>query len=432
MPIDASIYNNVQPAQVPSYADMAKNAMSLSQLAMQNNQMQRSFAIQQATRQAYARNLGPDGKVNEDGYLSDLGRIDPNARYAAQEQIGKANQSYAAADSAKTDAAQKILSITHPVLQQLASMPEDQRAQEFPLYMQRLAQQGVPMHNVPMANGQPVYDPSWFKQTYNSSSQMKDYLDNQKTIAETGKANSETMMAPVKLQASLYGPRSANVALTSQYDKQIDDMRTSAKAANQMIDNYNHPSPQGDASLVLNAFKIKFPNAPDVNSLKELHESQATIDQWKNLFYKAANGGFDQQTRDNLMRDGISTYRANYNSAQDIRQRFNDRAKFQGVNDPTLTKEPLLDNTYKTLSGLQDKVGPYVPSSDRGGFIAGVSKLASRVMGAGPNSAGASETKTLPPPPNGMIRVRAPDGRVGLIQASQRSEAIAAGGSVVK
>lgn len=432
MPIDASIYNNVQPAQVPSYADMAKNAMSLSQLAMQNNQMQRSFAIQQATRQAYARNLGPDGKVNEDGYLSDLGRIDPNARYAAQEQIGKANQSYAAADSAKTDAAQKILSITHPVLQQLASMPEDQRAQEFPLYMQRLAQQGVPMHNVPMANGQPVYDPSWFKQTYNSSSQMKDYLDNQKTIAETGKANSETMMAPVKLNSDLYGSRSPNAELTSQYDKQAAPIRSSQIAMNQMIDNYKNPNPQGDKSLVLNAFRIKFPNAPDVNSLEELAKAQSVPDTWRQMAASALQGGLDQPTRDNLMRDGVSTFRANVDSLKGIQERYTARAKQQNVNDPTLTAEPAIDKTYANALQIQNKIGPYVPPADRGGFMAGVSKLASRVMGAGPNSAGAAETKTLPPPPNGMIRVRAPDGRVGLIQASQRGEAIAAGGSVVK
>jgi hypothetical protein len=213
----------------------------------------------------------------------------------------------------------------------------------------------------------------------------------QEKQAQTTKAYSEVGQGPAKLNADLYGARSPNAELSSQYAKDAAPLKSSQMPMKQMMDNYAHPSPQGDASLVLNAFKIKFPTAPDVNSLEELAKSQATPDQWKQMANHAISGGLDQGTRDNLMRDGISTFRANYDSLNDVKDRYVARQQQQNVNDKSLTYEPAMDRTYKQAMALQDKVGPYVPPSQRGGFSGTMAQIASKITGTAPQAAQAAK-----------------------------------------
>lgn len=396
MGIDASIYSNLQPAKVeiPSPLESAQRAMSLSQLGMQQAQMQRQMQMHVATQQAYAQNTDPSGNVNKQGVLSQLGKM--GFGQAATEmggQFSKLDEERAKAQAAQAEAFQKRASIFASHMDDMMkNVPESQRPQVWTQTIKNLKDQGIvtPDQGIPDTYDPQIFNGFAMRAMHHLGQNSKDYVDTKKT-------QSETLLAPAKYNAELYGSRSPNAELTSQYDKQVGDVRKSQGAMAQMHDNYKNPSPQGDASLVLNAFKIKFPNAPDVNSLKELSESQSASDHWKNLAHKALSGGFDKSTRDNLMRDGISTYNANYDTWKGIQRRFLDRQKVQNVNDPTLTAEPAIENTYAESMKLKKELGPYVKPADRGGFMAGVNKFASKLIGGSAESAATAAEKPAAP-----------------------------------
>ncbi len=411
---DASIYSNVQAPQIqtPNLLDNAEKAMQLSQLGYQ-------VAQQNAVRGAYQQNTDPQsGQLNREGFLSSLGKQAPQAALSYQEQFSKQDKEKAEAQIAQMQSAHQHLSLTVPALGYLLNKPDGEAASAFPNVMAQLKQQGVPMQNVP-----PAWDRGWAQQGYQIGSQTKEGLENQ-MIA------SNIATAPAKLNADLYGSRSPNAELTSQYNKQAEPIQKSQGAMQQMIDNYNNKTPQGDASLVLNAFKIKFPNAPDVNSLEELSKSEGASTQMKNWVSQKMNGLKDPGVRDNLMRDGISTFRANVDTLRGIQEKYQARGKYQNVNDPTLTMEPAIDKTYASSMDLQKQIGPYVPPNERGGVMGTLSKAAGAVMGLGSQN---SQASTGPNPlPNGMIRMQGPDGKIRPIPIGMKGEAIAAGGSVVK
>lgn len=415
MPIDASIYSQAQVPQIniPSPIDTASKAMQLSQLGMQRMMMARQLQSQQALRQAYSDNTDQTGQLDRQGFISQLGANPLTAPEAMDysQKFAQMDKAQAEAQSQKMEAMSKTVGQVYPTMKYLAGLPEDQRENAYPSAMQQLAAQGVNMQNIPQAGGQFVYDPNHFAQSYGILSQTKNALDSQNTQAQTentqaktgqtqtevaqmplknqqlqsevAKNYSEVGQAGAKLNTELYGSRSPNAELTSQYDKQAAPIRSSQIAMQQMLDNYNHPSPQGDASLILNAYKIKFPNAPDVNSLEELSKSQSAPDAFKNAAYKALSGGIDGPTRDNLMRDGASTFRANVTSLRGIQSKYQAREKQQNVSDPTLTQEPAIDQTYSDAMALQKNLGPYIPPSERGGIMGGMSSLASKMLGTG-------------------------------------------------
>lgn len=423
MGIDASIYSNVQAPQVniPNPADYAEKSMRLSALGIQQAQIAQQLGTQAAVKTAYAKNTDPQsGQLDRAGFLSDLGKTAPMAASDYSSQFVQQDKQKAEAQTAQMQSTHQVLSVTTPALQYLLGLPDDQAAKAYPQVMAQMKSQGVPnMQNTP-----PEWDRGWAQQGYSVGSKMKEGLENQMI-------QSNIATAPIQRNADLYGSRSPNAELTSQYDKQAQPVRNSQMAMGQMIDNYKNPSPQGDASLILNAFKIKFPNAPDVNSLEELSKSQAAPDAFKQMANKAISGGLDQATRDNIMRDGVSTFRANVGSLRGIQQRYQTRAQQQNVNDPTLTMEPAIDKTYGDALALQKQIGPYVPPAQRGGMTGALSSIASKAMGIGGNQpANAASGPT--PVPSGMIRVRGPDGQNRVIPVGMKGEAIAAGGTVVK
>lgn len=394
MPIDASIYNNakINPVQLPDVATAAETGMKLSTLGMQQAQMQRQMQQQQAMRQAYVNNTDDSGNINHQGVLSDLGKMG-YGQMAGEvgQQFNAQDKSGADAKLAQMQAAHQTLSVTTPALQHLLSLPDDQAQKAFPNVIKQLGDQGVPLNNVP-----PEWDRGWATQAYSIGSKMKEGIENQQGQAGVQKTYADIGMVPLQKNAEAFGSRSPNAELTSQYDKQAAPIRASQLAMQQMYDNYNHPSPQGDASLILNAFKIKFPTAPDVNSLEELSKSQSAPDQWKQWAAHATAGGLDQGTRDNLMRDASSTFRANVDSLKGIQQRYQARAKQQNVNDPTLTAEPAIDKTSALVTDLANNIGPYVPPTERGGISGAISKFASNLMGGGGSAPANASEKAQP------------------------------------
>jgi hypothetical protein len=401
MPIDTSMYQSLpapqqqQAAPQSSYLDTLGKAYSVAGMATQLQQ-------QRAMKDAYSNNIDPNtGQLNQSSYLSDLGRVNPQAMVKMQTSMAESQKLQAEAMTAHLTAVGAQIDIANPRLQYVNSI-EDPAARQvaFNKVMQQNKADGIPTTGAPQASdGTFVLDEPWLKQKLGEMAGAKQVIAThlqQTEIAEkqaqTTKAYSEVGQGPAKLNADLYGARSPNAELSSQYAKDAAPLKSSQMPMKQMMDNYAHPSPQGDASLVLNAFKIKFPTAPDVNSLEELAKSQATPDQWKQMANHAISGGLDQGTRDNLMRDGISTFRANYDSLNDVKDRYTARAQQQNVNDKSLTYEPAMDRTYKQAMALQDKVGPYVPPSDRGGFSGTMAQIAQKITGTGgPQAASAAQ-----------------------------------------
>ena len=198
MAIDTSMYGNVQvpQANIPSPVDMATKAITLNQLGMQNQalqyqrlQQQQQFAAAQSVRQAYSDNTDQNGNLNRQGFLSDLGK---NAYTAGQvtgyqKQFAENDKAQAEAKQQQVETAQRILSITEPALEHLASMPEDQRAAAYQGVMKQVAAQGVPMDQVP-----PTYDPGWFQQAYVNAKRSKDYLANMNSQADIASKQAQT------------------------------------------------------------------------------------------------------------------------------------------------------------------------------------------------------------------------------------------------
>ena len=403
--VDTSMYANVRPVQVQldNPLDIQAKVQNLNTLGMQQAQMGRQMQTQNQVRQAYARNTDPNtGQIDQQGFLSDLGRVNPQAAMDYGNQFSASNDAKAKAQAAQVDAAQKTLSITMPAMQHIASMPsEDQKAAAWPGIMKQLAAQGVPMQAVP-----PQYDKDWLANAMTTGSQMKDHLDSLQAQANIGKAQAETAktyqdigMIPLQKNAEAFGSRSPYSTQQDAYNKEVAPVRGSQMAMQQMMDNYKNTTPQGDASLVLNAFKIKFPNAPDVNSLSELQHSENASAQMKNWVSEKMNGIKDPGVRDNLMRDGISTYRANVEGLRDTQQKYQGIAKQNNLPNANFTNEPAIDKTYNKAMALQNDVGPYVPPSDRGGFTGAVGSFVSKFMGSGPSKANAAP----PPPRHGTV-----------------------------
>lgn len=372
MPIDTSIYSNIKPVQMdlPQPMQIAQQAMALSQLGMQQRQMQYQMGAQMATRQAFADNTDKTGQVNKEGALSQLSRAGYGQQsMALGQQFAAQEKAEAEAKKAQGEAASTMYNITGPAFDYMHDkVSKDQLPTVYPQIIQGLKAQGIDVS----AMDHP-FDQQAFDQYYGRWQNSKESLANQaaqaglgETKAKTAEAWSNVATAPAKLNSELYGSRSPNAELSSQYSKDVGPIRNSQLYMNQMLDSYKKQTPQGDAALVLNNFKIRNPGATDVNSIEEMKSSQSVSDAWRNKLNEALNGGMDKPTRDNLIRDGVSAFRANYNTYQGVKDRYQARQAQQNVNDPTLTYEPAIEKTYKQASALQDQIGDFVPATKRG------------------------------------------------------------------
>lgn len=194
MAIDASIYQNLKPVQTPDVADTMQKAMTLRQLAYQNQQQDYSLQKQQALRDAYAKNMNPDGTLNEKGAISDYSQIDPMGGIALGKSLNEMAEQRAKTTSAQADSIPKQMAAVAPVILNLASMPEDQRAKAFDPSMKQLEAMGYPPPNVPKdANGNYLYDGQHFALASGQLFNSKPYQDYLLTKAEINKNNMDPM-----------------------------------------------------------------------------------------------------------------------------------------------------------------------------------------------------------------------------------------------
>lgn len=387
MPTDTSIYGNIQQPQIqaPNPLQSMQQAMQLGQMGMQQMQQARQLKTQSDIQDAMYRNTDPQtGQLDQSGVISQLGKTNPLASQQMGESFAAHNKAQAEAKGAQVDAAQKNLSFVGPALEYFHNtVPQDQKADVWPQMVQQLKGQGVDT-----ANLEHPYDPQLEKNYLSVWANNKSHWENLVAQASIPKAQAEIKNAE-------FGGRSPVTTLTDQYANEpaVKIARQSQVAMNQMHDNYKNPTPQGDASLILNAFKIKFPNAPDVNSLEELSKSQAAPDQFKQWASKAIAGGLDQPTRDNLMRDGISTFRANIDAIPDTQKKYKDYAAKNGITAPNLD-EPAISKTWNKVSDLQNNIGPYVPPAQRGGISGAIAGALSKITGTGGSRPAQAQEKT--------------------------------------
>lgn len=402
MPIDASIFQQAQPAPVniPSPLETAKQAMSLSQLGMQQMQMARQMRTQSAVQEAYAGSTDPDtGQLDQQRFLSQLHKTAPQAAMEYEGQFAQLNKQQAEAKAAQLDNIQKTVSITGPAFDYMAGLPDDQRAKVWPQMMDRLKAQGVDTSRMDHD-----YDPQLFSQYYGTWQKSKPGLESIAQQANIAKTNVETATMPgakaAALKADIFGSRAPTTTLTDQYGSEpaTKTARNSAVAMGQMLHNYDNRSPQGDVSLMITAYKIKNPDKPDVNSLDELQKAEGVPEQWKNAISHRVNGLFSQGVVDDLMRDAYSAYGPNVQGARDTQQKYQDYARSIGVPAPN-TAEPSMDKTYTKASALMNKLGPYVPETERSGSILGTIKNAASKLTGGTEQAASAGSNGAPKSP---------------------------------
>lgn len=196
MPSDASIFQNAQPIQAASPADAMTKALTLSNMGMQNRQMQLQMQTQQAMRDSYSNNSNEDGSLDREGFLSDIGKVNPQAAIQMSQNFVAQDKARAEATSAKMDAAEKTYNITGPAFEYMAKLPEQERAKVYPNVIQQLKDQGVDVSRMDHP-----YDPGLFNQYYGNWQQTKGALANQLTQSEIGK----NQMDPMKTGAEELG-----------------------------------------------------------------------------------------------------------------------------------------------------------------------------------------------------------------------------------
>ncbi len=175
--------------------------------------------------------------------------------------------------------------------------------------------------------------------------------------------------------------------------------RQSKVYMDQMVQSSKDPSPQGQASMFLNALRIKFPTAPDVGSLNELAKSESAPVQMRNIASKYLNGTMDPQMIQDLLRDGISTFESNAGGFREAQSDYQNKLVKQYGQTPDaakmITHDSGIDATSNAVAAMKKQMGPYTGPADNGGATGWVANKISGLLGgvAKPSMAGKAPPK---------------------------------------
>jgi hypothetical protein len=410
MALDTSIYQNVgsiRPVEVPSFAETAGNAMKLSQMGLQNQQMQRTIANQQAMREAYAQSTGPNGQLDESAYLSRIGKIDPQLAMEQRGSLAKVGKESADAQAAKMAALHQTVSAGLPYLQQALKMPDDQASQMWPQHLQQMKSVGLPIENLPQQ-----WNRDAVKANFDRGNQYKEALENRltqsttaKNYAEADKTRSETIQ---KTPESLAGGDPAKL-IAGRVPK---DLQAKAFEEVKSAKEINALAPQIEA-----AFQMASSRNPNTsaNGKKQLAALlYTTVKETEGTSRKQAFDAID----DKMIPSGLLARPGeNESKLETIGKYLQSKSSYPITGGHGIELSKYASTTpYRMGSGIASAAQPASASREGGRF----------------GNQTANAAASLPPPPQGMIRMRSPDGKVGLLPISQKGEAIAAGGSVVQ
>lgn len=192
MAIDSSIYQNIRPIETPNLIDSATKAYTLKHLALQSTAQDRANADTEATRAAFAKNIGADGKLNQAGVLSDLAKTSPTAMMQLQEHFNKTGKDEGEAYKTQAEAFQKRASIAANAIDYVMKLPPELQEKGYNDMVAHLVNSSVAK-----PNQFPAYSPETLKSLSLRAQQYMgqnsaDYLGNKKTKAEIDHINAET------------------------------------------------------------------------------------------------------------------------------------------------------------------------------------------------------------------------------------------------
>lgn len=434
MPVNTSIYQTQQPMQMPSVADSMQKAMALSNMGMQNQQEQYQLAGQQAMRQAFQKNVGPDGQIDRGGVLSDL------ASSGYGQKAIELGQSFNAMDKANAERQQQQMASVHaqatatvPVYKYLLGMKDDQAQQAYPQMVKNLADNGVNVANLP-----PAWNRDAIQRGFDVASQYKEQLENQLTQAKTMESQQQAGMVGVgkgadELQkfnedinnASSRKETGALMQTRDRADRLINLSNSGAPAnetQDQKIDRLNKTLPQLANEYSVGLAAILQGGVPSDTLMKEtgldtVGSRIASLQQQWNAKPTAGNQG--------------ALINAYVEAAQKMRD-FS-AGRLADVANRARSAYPFAN---KYFGSQMDKIAAPITSSNYGSQTSGaaLANKSSGAQGGGliPSASASDSAPKLPALPQGMIRIKGPDGKTYRIPVSQKGEAIAAGGSVVQ
>ena len=180
MAIDYNIYSTLRNLEAPSWTDAQQKAMSLKQMAMQNQQAQKTIDDQEAMDMALARNLNPDGTINRSKTLGELASMRPSGLSNASKNLSALEKAQGESKLSNFDLVNKVKEYTMPDLLYLDKLPKEQRPQAYQYLKNRWASSGF----IPMDNVDPEYNDAWLQRTIGALQNYKPNLENQKIMAD--------------------------------------------------------------------------------------------------------------------------------------------------------------------------------------------------------------------------------------------------------
>jgi hypothetical protein len=401
--IDAGIYQGLKQYEAPDMMGMAGKAMTLQQMAMQNRKLQSDADEDAAIKSAFAQNIGADGKINQAGALSAIGKVSPTKALQYQEQFTKNA-------AAQAENFLKVRAAALPTMEHLAGLKEEERAAAYPAAMAYLEKNGVPMDRVPKdpETGLAIYDPGHFAQSYGTLKNTPEYLDQMLKKANINNLNAQAE----KNRRERSSPEATFKKLPKEKQDQIEGVgkkQANLIAINNEIksafEQLSDPALSEDDKIKVGEGLLKTLNSTQGSDAVGAEEANRLGSYLK---YKLANftepGAFVGRDLDQFTRQvGLVSNKL------DAAYQKNDEA---------------IKNMYAGGSGQSPALT--LPADDH-------SSWASKIGVGGVKKAVASgDAPALPPVPKGMVRMKSPSGAYKLVSESQVVEAIAAGGERVK
>jgi hypothetical protein len=158
---DTSMYSNsgrgVQEIEQPDLGAAMQQGMNLRALSRQNRMAEREESESMAMSEAMKRNVGPDGKLNRKGALSELAKINPMKAMQAKDSFRKD-------DLAGIDAQEKKIEHAlnqNAVIGQFLESAKDQNS--WSQGLERLTQMGIDVSRQPREYSEGYARQSYFK-----------------------------------------------------------------------------------------------------------------------------------------------------------------------------------------------------------------------------------------------------------------------------
>lgn len=435
MAIDTSIYQslgNIRPVETPSYLDTASKAMGLSRLAMQNKQDMQSQQDQDAVRGAFSKNIGPDGQVNRQGVLSDLAKTSP---MQAMDYRSKFTQM----DAAQADQQKKVLQDNmdkFSTAYRMASTATDQTS--YDQMKQQMQAMGLPIDHLP-----PQFDPAHIGDLKSKAAMMtmdakqgldaikgmsevginqaKAPLERGKLGAEIGHLNAETSKLRTEAgQAdpakTVRGPEAVSLGQASAAVKELDDYQKT-------LDSVNDISGRG-AGSILAGIQGKLQMGEDGRRAAAVDATADKVTQVMGSYLQ--HGVLDKATFERYKEMLPSRY-----DAPEVRA-----SKLQTVKNLIAQRQneelKALQQTGYDVSQVPALEGPGHLEVPRGQGGRSTADTTSERRQTGSGIIQSANAANIQPTPAGMILMRSPSGKVKYVPVSQKGEAIAAGGEVVR